>query len=212
MPAMPASGPLARGSGAPPSAPVCRSDLLGEARSGLRRSDRAHRDRRPGPRRARRKSDRTHVHRRSFRRRALRGAPCGGPGERAGLQGSRRRTEASRRAHHRGMPLRASRQQAAAVGARQLSRIPAARDRAAEASARLRGARGARFWRVPPSARARRSRVAEAEAPLRAWGALHGRPRPGFHDVSPEPAEHLHGKADAAHAPVRVFAGRSPVH
>ena len=107
MPAMPASGPLARGSGAPSSAPVRRSDLLGEAHSGLRRSDRAHRVRRPGPRRARRKSDRTHVHRRSFRRRALRGAPCGGPRERAGLQGSRRRTEASRRAHHRGMPLRA---------------------------------------------------------------------------------------------------------
>ncbi len=41
-----------------------------------------------------------------------------------------------------------------------------------EASARLRGARGARFWRLPPSARARRSRATEAEAALRAWGAL----------------------------------------
>ena len=116
--------------------------------------------------------DRTHVHGRRSGRLALRGAPRVGlanePVDRAG-----RRTEAVGRAHHRGCRCAPPANRAAAVGARQLSRVHAARARDRSAAAGPRGSRRDRVRVVPVDPRGRGRNDSAAASAFRARRALH---------------------------------------
>jgi hypothetical protein len=132
---------------------------------------------------------------------ALRRAPPRRLRQPAVLRASRRRPRAARRLHHGRDPLRATPEQADARRDRALRAVPL--DGAPTLPTRPRGGRAGthRLASVP----ARPARTRRAAAPTRAAvrprrpGAVRRR-RDADRVVSSEPAEHLHGQADATDA------------
>ena len=109
---------------------------------------------------------------------------------------------ADRRVHRRRRALRAARQQADAGGDRRLP--PASRRRSRRAAARARsssrsaGSASTRRWRLLGRSRHRRAAASRASATALTYKPARRSDRDRV--VSPEPAEHEHGQADAADA------------
>lgn len=201
------SGRVAGRSGAQAPAAISRAGVLGPALAGLRRSRRARSDRRTRSGGPRRQPNRPYFYGRRLRRFSLLGAPCGGNREPAALDPSRRRPVSLRRSGDGGRPVRASRQPPSPGRVYRLQRVPRPRARGSLPHAGLRRPGGARIRSVPRRAcPGGRARPAPAAAFFPRDRTL-ARPVPALRDLSPEPAEHVHRKADSADVAGRAREG-----
>src|SRR5215831_1800439 len=209
VPALSPSRQASRGGGGRAPAALSRPALLGASASGLRRSKGARPHRGPRSRRSRRQPDGAHVHGGPQRRLALSRAARGRPRQPAYVDASRRRAPAHRRLHHGDPALRPSRQQALARRDGALPALLARRAQPPHGSAGRGGAGQDRLGRVPARSTchgAGRAPSAPAVRPRRA--RRHARRRDPPRELPPEPAEHLHGQADAPDAEGRLRAGK----
>ncbi len=152
LPSLPPPGRLARGAGRRPAATLPGRGLLGSSGVWLRGPGSLDRDSRPGAGSPRRQPHRADVHRRPLRRLALcRPAPrrLRQPGR---VAAPRRRIASAGRLRHRRRALRASRQQARPVRARQLPPLPRPRAGPARSLPNRRRARLVRLGRRPAGA------------------------------------------------------------
>ena len=197
MRSLPPSGRVARRSGGQPPAAISRPGVLGPAPAGLRRSGRARADRRTRSGGPRRQPNRPHFYGRRLRRFSLLGASRCWDREPVALDPSRRRPVSHGRSGDGGGPVRASRQPPSSGRVCRLQRVPRPGARGSLPRAGLGRPGGARIRSVSRRAcPSRRARPAPAAA-LFPRDRILDRAVPALRDLPPEPAEHVHWKADS---------------
>jgi hypothetical protein len=183
------------------AASLSRPVLLGTTAARIRRPALAAPAGGPGAGRPRRQPYGPDVHGGSERRLALRRASPRGVRQSAHVGSARRWSQPPRGVHHGRDPLRAARQQADAGRDHLLRAVPPAGTSPPATRPRRRRARSHRMAGVPQGAARARGAAAAAGAPIRARRPREVRGRDhADRFVSSQPAEHLHGEADAADA------------